>query len=44
MLALLNNENLMQGRHVGRSKRLKELPFPLLSILSDVLARGVADP
>jgi AcrR family transcriptional regulator len=43
MLALLNNENLMQGRHVGRSKRLKELSFPLLSILSDVLARGVAD-
>jgi len=43
MLALLNNENLMQGRHVRRSKRLKELSFPLLSILSDVLARGVAD-
>jgi AcrR family transcriptional regulator len=43
MLALLNNENLMQGRHVARSKRLKELSFPLLSILSGVLARGVAD-
>ena len=43
MLALLNNENLMQGRHVVRSKRVKELSFPLLSILSGVLARGVAD-
>jgi AcrR family transcriptional regulator len=41
MLTLLNNENLHQGRHVSRSKGLKELSFPLLSILSDVLARGV---
>lgn len=43
MLALLNNENLMQGRHVARSKRVKELSFPLLSILSGVLARGVRE-
>jgi hypothetical protein len=41
MLTLLNNENLHQGKHVSRSKSLKELSFPLLSILSDVLARGV---
>ena len=40
MLSLLNNENLQQGRHVSRSKRVKELSFPFVSILSDVLARG----
>ena len=43
MLALLNNENLQQGNHVARSKRVKQLSFPLLSILSKVLARGVKE-
>jgi AcrR family transcriptional regulator len=41
MLTLLNNENLHQGRHLARSKRVKELAFPLLAILSDVVERGV---
>jgi AcrR family transcriptional regulator len=41
MLTLLSNENLHQGRHLSRSKRVKELSFPLLAILSGVLARGV---
>jgi AcrR family transcriptional regulator len=43
MLTLLNNENLHQGRHVLRSKRVKELSFPLISTLSDVIARGVQE-
>ena len=43
MLTLLNNENLQQGKHVARSKRVKELSFPLLAILSRVLARGVKE-
>jgi AcrR family transcriptional regulator len=43
LLTLLNNENLMQGRHLARSRRVKELSFPLLSILSDVYARGVRE-
>jgi AcrR family transcriptional regulator len=43
LLSLLNNENLHQGRHVARSKRVKQLSFPLLSILSKVLARGVKE-
>ena len=43
MLALLNNENLQQGKHVARSKRVKQLSFPLLSILYKVLARGVKE-
>jgi hypothetical protein len=33
----------MRGRHVARSKRVKELSFPLLSILSGVLERGIRD-
>lgn len=41
MLTLLSNENLHQGRHLSRSKRVKELSFPLMAILSEVLARGV---
>jgi AcrR family transcriptional regulator len=41
MLTLLNNENLQKGRHVARSKRVKELSLPLISILSDVLERGI---
>jgi AcrR family transcriptional regulator len=43
MLTLLNSENLMRGKHVARSRRVKELAFPLLSILSAVLARGVRE-
>jgi TetR/AcrR family transcriptional regulator, upper aerobic nicotinate degradation pathway regulator len=43
MLTLLNNENLHHGKHLSRSKRVKELSFPLVSILSDVLARGVKE-
>jgi AcrR family transcriptional regulator len=43
LLALLNNENLHRGRHVARSKHVRELSFPLLSILSEVLARGVKE-
>jgi TetR/AcrR family transcriptional regulator, upper aerobic nicotinate degradation pathway regulator len=43
LLTLLNNENLHQGRHVARSRRVKELSFPLLSILSEVLARGISE-
>jgi AcrR family transcriptional regulator len=43
LLTLLNNENLLKGRHVTRSKRVKELSFPLLSILADVYSRGVRE-
>ena len=43
MLTLLSNENLHRGKHLARSKRVKDLSFPLISILSDVLARGVKE-
>src|SRR5579862_8855272 len=39
LLALLNNENLMKGRHLRRSRRVQELSFPLRSILTEVYAR-----
>jgi AcrR family transcriptional regulator len=43
MLTLLNNENLHQGKHLTRSKRVKDLSFPLLSTLTEVLTRGVKE-
>jgi AcrR family transcriptional regulator len=43
LLTLLNNENLHQGRHLARSRRVQTLSLPLLSILSGVLARGVKE-
>jgi AcrR family transcriptional regulator len=39
-IRLLNSENLYRGEHVRKSKRVKSLSFPLLSILQDLLARG----
>jgi AcrR family transcriptional regulator len=41
-IRLLNSENLQRGEHVRHSKRVKELSFPLLSILADLLKRGEA--
>jgi AcrR family transcriptional regulator len=39
-IRLLNSENLHRGEHVRKSRRVKSLSFPLLSILTDLLARG----
>jgi len=41
-IRLLNTENLHRGEHVKKSKRVKSLSFPLLSVLTDLLARGAA--
>jgi AcrR family transcriptional regulator len=41
-IRLLNSENLHRGEHVRKSRRVKSLSFPLLSILTDLLARGKA--
>ncbi len=41
LLSLLNNENLYQGRHLTHSNKVKELSFPLLSILSNIYSQGV---
>ena len=42
VIALLNVENLHQGRHIARSARLRELYDPLLQMLREVVDRGVA--
>jgi AcrR family transcriptional regulator len=41
-IRLLNSENLHRGEHVRKSRRVQSLSFPLLSILTDLLARGKA--
>lgn len=40
-LSLLNTENLMKARFLERSERIRDLHSPLVSLLSDLLERGV---
>jgi AcrR family transcriptional regulator len=42
-LTLLNSENLHKGRHVSRSKRVRELHSPLVETLRGILRRGERD-
>lgn len=39
-MTLLNSENLHQGRHVARSRRVRELHSPLVEMLRRILKRG----
>jgi AcrR family transcriptional regulator len=39
-MTLLNSENLHKGRHVRRSRRLREMHSPLVETLRGVLRRG----
>jgi AcrR family transcriptional regulator len=39
-LTLLNSENLHKGRHIAKSKRLREMHSPLVGMLRDILGRG----
>jgi len=39
-ISLLNNENLHKAKYLKRSKRVRELYSPLLSLISDLLAQG----
>ena len=41
-MTLLNSENLHQGRHVRRSRRVREMHSSLVALLRDVLRRGEA--
>lgn len=43
VIALLNSENLHQGRHIRRSRRIRELYDPLVDTIREVLRRGVAE-
>lgn len=42
MVTLLNTENLHKGRHVSKSRKLKEVSSPALSLVSRILDAGVA--
>jgi len=42
-MTLLNSENLHQGRHVRRSRRVHQMHTHLVSLLRDVLRRGEAE-
>lgn len=39
-ISLLNNENLHKAKYLKKSKRVRELYSPLLSLISDLLGRG----
>jgi hypothetical protein len=39
-MTLLNSENLHMGRHVARSRRVRQLHSPLVETLRRILARG----
>ena len=39
-MTLLNSENLHKGRHVARSRRVREMHSPLVEMLRRILARG----
>jgi AcrR family transcriptional regulator len=41
MVTLLNNENLHKGKHVSKSKAMKELSSPALDLMERVYRRGV---
>lgn len=41
MLTLLNNENLYKGKHVSKSKAMKELSSPALELMEKVYNSGV---
>ncbi|HEY7552084.1 MAG TPA: TetR family transcriptional regulator [Hyphomicrobiaceae bacterium] len=39
-IALLNNENMLRGRFVRKSRAVRPLTLPLLAIITDLLERG----
>ena len=43
VIALLNSENLHHGRHIRRSRRVRNLYDPLIDTIREVLRRGVAE-
>jgi AcrR family transcriptional regulator len=40
-ITLLNTENLHRGKHIAKSRRAREYSSPAVSVLGEVLARGV---
>jgi AcrR family transcriptional regulator len=43
LLSLMTTENLLRGKYLARSERVRDLYTPLMTMLSDVLTRGVKD-
>lgn len=41
-ITLLNTENLMRGKHIGKSLRAREYSSPTIALTSRILAAGVA--
>ncbi len=41
-ITLLNTENLHRGKHISKSLRAREYSSPAVSVIGEVLARGVA--
>lgn len=41
-VTLLNSENLHRGKHIVRSNKAQEFSSPAISVVDDVLRRGVA--
>jgi AcrR family transcriptional regulator len=41
-MALLNNENMLRAKHLKRSKKVKEMHSPFVSLLADILRKGAA--
>jgi TetR/AcrR family transcriptional regulator len=41
VIAILNSENLHQGRHIAQSDKIQELYNPLVAMIREVLDRGV---
>jgi AcrR family transcriptional regulator len=42
-ITLLNTENLHRGKHISKSLRAREYSSPAVSVLGEVLARGVRE-
>ncbi|MBI3435283.1 MAG: TetR family transcriptional regulator [Proteobacteria bacterium] len=42
LISLINNENLHRARHLRRSEKIRELHSPLVTLIRDILKRGVA--
>jgi TetR/AcrR family transcriptional regulator len=42
MISLINNENLHGAKHLRKSKKVRELHSPFVTLIGDILRRGVA--
>lgn len=43
LLSLMATENMLRGKYLARSERVRDLDSPLMTILQDILTRGAED-